>query len=163
MKTSPEKLAYNAEYRKNNKEKIKAGQRDFYQRNREKVKARVRVYAKENKESIRLSHLKNYAKTIAYRMLYEARKRSKKFGLPFNLDLSDISIPDVCPVLGIPIIIGSSVGPSNNSPSLDKVVPSLGYVKGNVSIISWRANRLKSDATLEELRDIVTYVEKETR
>jgi hypothetical protein len=43
----------------------------------------------------------------------------------------------------------------DNSPSLDRIDTSKGYVKGNVWVISWRANKLKSDATLAELESIV--------
>lgn len=47
----------------------------------------------------------------------------------------------------------------DNSPSLDKLIPDLGYVKGNVAVISWRANRFKSDGTLEEIRMIADWME----
>lgn len=90
-------------------------------------------------------------------LLHAARKRSKAAGLPCNLTVEDIIIPDVCPVLGIPIERG--VGKmGENSPSLDRIVPELGYVKGNVYVISMRANRLKSDASLGELEAILAYM-----
>ena len=59
-----------------------------------------------------------------------------------------MGIPDVCPVLGIPLDQDpkGKGERSDNSPSLDKFIPSLGYVKGNIHIISWRANHLKNDA-----------------
>lgn len=47
----------------------------------------------------------------------------------------------------------------DRKPSLDRVVPSLGYVKGNVRVISFRANRIKSDATADELRAVLSYTE----
>lgn len=78
--------------------------------------------------------------------LRTAKKRAKKEEIPFNLLPEDIELPDVCPVLGIPLEINNK-GMSNNSPTLDKIVPSLGYVKGNVRVISWLANRIKGDQT----------------
>lgn len=85
-------------------------------------------------------------------LLTAARARAKRDGLPFNLTDKDISIPDRCPILGITIAVKTgSRGASHNSPSLDKIVPLLGYVRGNGQVISNRANVLKSDATMQEL------------
>lgn len=44
-----------------------------------------------------------------------------------------------------------------NSPSLDKIVPELGYVKGNIVVVSLRANQIKSDATIEELQAVAKF------
>lgn len=89
-------------------------------------------------------------------MVRNARRRAKHEGKPFSLTKNDIVIPSHCPILGIPLQHGSRGG-NDNSPSLDKVRPSEGYVPGNVIVISQRANRLKSDATLKELRDIASF------
>lgn len=90
-------------------------------------------------------------------LLKQAQGRAKKQGIPFNIEETDIVIPDVCPVLGLPLT--KSIGkPTCNSPSVDKIIPDLGYVKGNVKVISYRANRLKNDASLAELRAITAYV-----
>ena len=89
--------------------------------------------------------------------------RAKRKKLPFNIDIEDIIIPKNCPVLGIPIEV--NVGGdrmSNNSPTLDKFIPSKGYVKGNINIISWRANSLKSDGTTEEWMKISKWCQQET-
>lgn len=97
--------------------------------------------------------------------LLAAKKRAREQGVPFDLEESDIVFPDVCPVLGIPVFLLRTDGPrkrTDNTPSLDRVIPSLGYVKGNVHVISWRANRLKNDATMDELRKLLNYME-ETR
>jgi hypothetical protein len=72
--------------------------------------------------------------------------------------MDDISIPDHCPILGIPLFPRrGKQGGSDNSPSLDRIEGKFGYVKGNVIVISNRANRLKSDATIKELRDIASF------
>lgn len=89
-------------------------------------------------------------------MLANAKARAKANEIPFSITIADVVIPDVCPVLGIPI---RTKGGRENAPSLDKVIPSLGYTTGNVRVISMRANRLKSDATPEELRALAEYVE----
>lgn len=46
---------------------------------------------------------------------------------------------------------------SPNSPSLDRIVPERGYVRGNVVIVSFRANRAKSDLTIAELKQLVEF------
>ena len=90
-------------------------------------------------------------------LLRAAKTRAKKHGLVFDLDLSDISIPEKCPVLGIPLFrIGAKQSP--NSPSIDRVDPLKGYVKSNVQVISWRANKLKSDASVDEIQKIAEWV-----
>ena len=101
----------------------------------------------------------------ANRRAAQSRKEGKP--IPFNItpqDIEEIGIPDTCPVLGIPIVIPSGDGSgerNDNSPSLDKFIPSLGYVKGNIHVISWRANRFKSDGTPEEWQKIAEWCQRE--
>ena len=90
-----------------------------------------------------------------------AKGAAKAKGLPFDLELSDIQIPATCPVLGIELKSGRGLGgrlPS--SPSLDRIVASLGYTKGNVIVVSWKANKIKSDASVDDLRKIADFYEK---
>ena len=96
-----------------------------------------------------------------YRALWlnNIKHRAKKKGLPFNLTLEDLPFPAVCPILGIPLIVRSGSF-HDNSPSIDRLVPERGYVKGNVAIVSYRANRIKDYGTLDELRKVVAYLER---
>lgn len=92
-------------------------------------------------------------------MLNNARIRAARHGVPFSLRAEDITIPTVCPVLGKPLTLpDGSGGPGDYSPSLDRIVPTLGYVAGNVRVISYRANRIRNDATLAELEAVLTYM-----
>lgn len=84
------------------------------------------------------------------RMLESARHRAKKRGIEFSITTDDIVIPERCPLLGIPLLRHTGYR-SDSNPSLDRIDNSKGYVPGNVQVISLRANRLKSDATLAEL------------
>ena len=95
-------------------------------------------------------------------MLCGIKKRAKLKGLEFNLTLNDIpQIPDICPVLGIPIIPNDGTStPTDNSPSIDRIDNKKGYIKGNIRIISNRANRIKSDATIDELRKVLEDYER---
>lgn len=84
--------------------------------------------------------------------------RAKKKGLLFNLTKEDIVVPDLCPILGIPLFVkGNKV--TENSPSIDRIDNSQGYIKGNIQIISYKANTMKSNATLNELKLLVNYLE----
>jgi hypothetical protein len=89
-----------------------------------------------------------------------ARARAYSSGTPFQLTEADISVPDVCPVLGIPLMraVGAVCG-TDNSPSLDRIVPELGYVPGNIAVISKRANTIKSTGTAEEHRRIADWID----
>ena len=87
-----------------------------------------------------------------YYLWKAAKKRARDKGLDFDIEPSDIVIPAFCPYLGIEIESGyGKKNRSHGSPSLDRIDSSRGYVKGNIIVCSWRANFLKSDATLQEL------------
>lgn len=91
-------------------------------------------------------------------LLRSAKRRALRRGLPFDLTADDIVVPAFCPVLGIPLFraVGAPAqGP--HSPTLDRVVPDLGYVSGNVRVISSRANQIKSDATPAELLQVACF------
>ena len=111
-------------------------QKSWYYRNPDKV------ISKRNKQS------NDYVKFL----LQKVKSRAASSGIPFDLEDCDIHIPDECPILGIPIYrnVGHKGG-KNNSPSLDRIIPENGYTKGNVRIISNRANLLKSNASVREL------------
>jgi hypothetical protein len=92
-------------------------------------------------------------------MVYAAKLRAKQKGLPFDLTTADITIPTHCPVLGIPLFRKVGKGHNANSPSLDRVDPAKGYVRGNVVVISMLANRIKSDATYEQILAVGRWLE----
>lgn len=85
-------------------------------------------------------------------LIERARSRAKRKNLPCWLTTGDIVIPERCPALGIPLALADKR--SAGSPSLDRIIPKLGYVSGNVRVISDRANRLKSDHCLEALQEL---------
>lgn len=106
----------------------------------------------------RKEYLKNWRnRSRRYLMLKGAQDRARRKQIIFDLKLEDIpSIPEVCPILKIPLKVNVGVSRWNdNSPSLDRIINSKGYVKDNIRIISNRANRLRMDASMEELEKIV--------
>jgi hypothetical protein len=129
-----------AEWRKNNPDRPAENWSSYYERNKEPLKERQKKKYRENP----VKHL-----------LYAAKQRSRNFGLAYNLSEEDLTIPEFCPILGIRIEIG--LGDKYSSPSIDRVKPELGYVKGNVAIMSLRANQIKGTATLAELKSLVNF------
>lgn len=98
---------------------------------------------------------------ITSEMLRSARRRAKKKNLAFDLDIDYVRslVCSNCSLLpGISLEWSSQRGnghkPLPNSPSLDRIDPSKGYVKGNVWIVSHRGNTIKNDATHGELKAI---------
>lgn len=90
-------------------------------------------------------------------MIQRIRSRAKLNNIPFDLTKEDIVIPSVCPVLGIPLQVSDGkAGP--NSISLDRINPELGYIRGNIVVISHKANTIKSDATLLELEKVLIWL-----
>ena len=82
-----------------------------------------------------------------------AKARAKNKNIPFDLDYTDIVIPDKCPILNITLVSGvdTGAGGNENSPSLDRIDNTKGYIKGNIQVISNKANSMKFTATPEEL------------
>lgn len=159
-------------YYARNRERIREQQSRYAALNRENKKKYNQRYRSENKEQIaqqrseyrrtnksKLVKKEYYKNNIDRFLLSNAKSRAKRLKLPFNLDLSDVLIPKSCPILKIPIIQETSK--KDGSPSVDRKIPSLGYTKGNVQVISWRANNLKSNATLKELIALGKWAENE--
>lgn len=97
-------------------------------------------------------------KDPAYRIWKGAKDRAALHGIPFSISRYDVSIPSVCPVTGIPLVLTHRRA-QGDSPSLDRIDPLRGYVPGNVIVVCWRVNRIKSDASLDELRSILSFYE----
>ena len=162
LKTKEEKAAERSRaWRKAHPEDVKQYQRKWYGANKEKLKRKARIYNREHKQEIKQRRLQERISNPCSYMLRTKRNECKKFGIEFSLELSDLSpLPKVCPVLGLTLnYIVTSGRPEDNSPSIDRVNNSFGYVHGNVQVISNRANRLKSDGTREEHLKIAGYME----
>ena len=89
-----------------------------------------------------------------------AIKKNLDFELPSYKDLPPA--PKRCPYLKIKLIVGDRI-PTNNSPSLDRIDNSKGYVKNNVQIISRKANQIKNNATFEEFEMIYLHWKKQIK
>ncbi len=126
---------------------------------RARYAARDKAYKLAHPESTEANRKRSYLKrrTVNPEMyLFKVvRARARETGKEFSLSVGDITIPTHCPVLGIPLFFSHRFCP--NTPSVDRVDNSKGYIPGNIVVISWRANRLKADATIEEIIKIAEF------
>ena len=111
---------------------------------------------KINYESVRK---KKFIENPAHYLWYVARTRARKYNTEFDIEESDIIIPTYCPILNCKLEKGD--GYLFNAMSLDRVDNNKGYVKGNVRVISRKANLLKSSLTLDVLENIIKYIKNE--
>lgn len=94
------------------------------------------------------------------RLLYGARRNARRLEVECSISEEDIIIPEHCPVFGMKLENRGYLGSRDNVMSLDRIDNSKGYVKGNVQVISFRANRMKSDMSIEELEKFCRFFSK---
>jgi hypothetical protein len=136
-------------WRKNNLEKA----REIDRRYRAKYKEKYGFLP--STKSVRKARQLNPAKLL----LKSAKNRAKQKGIPFNITEEDIPIPEFCPILKVKIELEPFR--HRHGPSIDRKIPSLGYVKGNVAVISMRANLMKRNYTLDFFEAVVAYLRSE--
>jgi len=135
--------------------KRKASNNAWVARNREQHRAAVNRQYVINREKILEKNQIDRTVNVKKYLLKGAKMRAKKSGLLFDITESDFEIPFTCPLLGY-VLMPSRGLIAPNSPSLDRKDPRKGYVRGNIWVISYRANAAKSNLTLEELQMLVT-------
>ena len=103
---------------------------------------------KKKKKNIKLLANSKYTgiHDLKQTLIRSARHRALKKGLEFNIEVKDIYIPKKCPILKTYLVCSTRY-----SPSIDRIYPDKGYVKGNIAVISTLANSMKANATPEEL------------
>jgi hypothetical protein len=138
-------------YRQTNRDKILAKEKLWRQANKDKIAAKDKRYQQANRHKILVNERKKHVRNPRVALLSGARRRARKENLPFNLEPEDIYIPKYCPYINIPLAVGGGGKASPNSPSLDRIDPNLGYIKGNVITVSHKANSMKRDATPQEI------------
>lgn len=121
---------------------------------------RNRRYAKANPDKTKANQCRQNLK-FEKRVISRIKSKCKLNNIPFNLDTGDVSPPKFCPVLGIKLVLhNQGRGYHRDSASVDRIDPAKGYTKGNVRVISARANLLKNGATSEELRLVLEDLER---
>jgi hypothetical protein len=159
-----ENAARSRRWRANNLKRSEGIRKASYERNRvqnlgnsrEKSRQWRVDHPKETREAWATWYKLHPEKALIIRI----KGKAKRNGIAFDLLPSDIDFPKVCPVLGIPMNYEDTR--SDGYPHLDRIVPSVGYVSGNVCIISSRANRIKQDGTAYEHLLIADYIKAHT-
>ena len=130
--------------------------RPLDQYTRDKTRNRLR----SNCKPCRNKHQRRYRKNnLQKQMVYGAKRRAEAHDIPFDIKEQDITIPEVCPYLGIPLEVGEGTV-SLNSPTLDRIYPSKGYTRDNIIVVSSKANIMKGYATPEDLLTLATNLQK---
>lgn len=148
-------------YREVHRDKIKERSRQWYLTHKEHSRKLGRAWR------ARLSadpHSSKNSILIAKHILRGAHDRARRLKVEFSLTPQDIlPLPVYCPMLQHELLYITSRGSQNSIPegaaSIDRINNKRGYVSGNVHIISWRANHVKNNATVEELRAVLSYCE----
>ncbi len=126
--------------------------------------SRFDIFGRGRHHQCRGCQSSNYQRLdLRKKLLYAARNRAKQADIECTITIDDILIPDVCPVLGIPLYDSAGGGKKHpalipNSPSIDRIDNTKGYVPDNICVISMKANDIKSDSTLEDLEAVVAYM-----
>lgn len=120
----------------------------------------LQSYCKMCMKSIKYSnHKKGHQKDYRKYLVRAAKCRAKQKNIPFDITWKDLELLTICPVFGVDMFSDTRNNPF--SPSIDRLIPELGYVKGNVRVISRRANVIKSDASIREIEEILDYMKRE--
>lgn len=156
---TPEQLAIQ-------REKRRLYQQSYHKINGSKLNERSRNGYYKHKDQ-RLSTRKDrHEMEPWHQMVTTARIRASKENLPFDIDADYIKsifpCDWKCPVFQLSLSISTKGQSRDNSPSLDKLIPALGYIKGNCVVISLKANRMKNNGTLQELEQLVVYLREKT-
>lgn len=151
-------MAYSRENYIKNKDKILAQVKARYELKKDHIKKVNTSWRLKNVDKVKGYRLK-WAESVGLRihdMHHNAKHRAKVLGIPFSIEYKDLIIPEYCPILGIKL---NQEDFRDSTASLDKIIPELGYVPGNIAIISLMANRIKQEGTAEQHRRIADYIE----
>lgn len=157
--------AYNEEYRNRPGKRERARERAKAYHGQPHIQEHFRDLGHKKTKQWKYDDLRGYK---IYRMLQHAKERAKKQNVPFNIteeDFNSFRELDYCPVFPWIELSWDNPKLADDSPTIDKIVPKLGYVPGNVRILSWRANRIKLDSSIDEIvalaEDVLRRIEQQ--
>lgn len=132
--------------------------REYYLKNQQAVllKSAKRYALKRNE--IRKQSMDRYYNDLIGVMIDRTKQRAKKLSIPHTIRRSDILIPEFCPVFGCRLERSLEGHAKSNSPSIDKIDPTKGYIPGNIQILSYKANVMKNNASKDELIKFANWI-----
>lgn len=145
-------------------EEFKIGDRDgdgrfflLYHSEVQKNKTDVLERWAETSEDFRRYYLK--------RSLAKIKQRGKTRNFDINIDINHLleiyPKDELCPALQIKMEFGGDKKYRFNSPSIDRIIPSKGYTKGNVRFVSYLANAIMNDANADEIIKVGEWLRKQ--
>jgi len=145
---------------KNRKEYLRA----WYQKHKDDPDFKAKTAKYRQKHRLRYNKQKRLWKqnNPQKNIWSNAKYRAKRVGLKFNIEISDIIIPKRCPYLGVILTSEKLKGHLDTHMSLDRIDSTKGYIKGNVEVISYKANMMKQDATWKQLITFAQNILKRT-
>lgn len=137
--------------RKTLTDKQKQKQNEHHRRNREKRRANGK--ALEVEQNYRIN-----GKGYFFKWANTIKTRAKKKNIPYDLDADFLEsiLPTHCPIFGVELQRGLGFA-GQFSPTVDRLIPERGYIRDNVIIVSKRANQIKSDASVDEIKMVFEY------
>jgi len=137
------------------KNRIKATE---IKRDKKKQEFEAKMQAKWGRRWKDMEYRQSFIYTAMKEKFRAKKANSLRVGKEFTIEFGDIDFPTHCPILGIELNYFNEEGYLDDSPSFDRIDPLKGYVKGNVAIISMRANRIKNNGTAEEHEKIAQFM-----
>lgn len=96
-------------------------------------------------------------------LIHNSKGRAKRAGIKYSITAADIKMTANCPCCSVEMHSRNSgpakCGAIDQSPSLDRIIPSLGYIPGNVAVICFRCNTIKGNATVAEMKQVLSWME----
>jgi len=136
------------------KEELKEYQKKWNRENKDKRRLYKKKYLAKRKEIG-----KNKKLTKEKAILYRTKYRAKKKNLEFSIKAKDLILCKKCPCCGITLIYFNSGKVKPATASIDRINPLKGYIPGNVAIICLRCNTLKNNASIQEIFNILKYMQ----
>lgn len=160
-KSPAEEKAYRKQYRQEHRNYFSSAQKKYYQENKEARLIYHEKYRKENRDKIlqrQKTYYKNNPLPLAKSLWIGAKARAKKANLEFTITPEDIQIPEFCPALGIKLNRHLGSKAQDDSFVLERFNNDLGYIPMNINVVSHKANRMKTNATIQEVEGLLTWM-----
>ena len=126
--------------------------------------AKRRVENPQKRRDYEKQYLNNKRQDFDFRLnmlLNASKQRARNKNREHTITVEDIKTiyptDGCCPIFGMKLEFNTA-GFRENSPSIDRIDSTKGYTPDNIQIISWKANRIKGYASIQELEMLLAYL-----